>query len=164
MKKWFLRLFVALMTFILSVVLTGAFRFVFGGGAPVDVVAVEAPQPFTDFSDDHAQIMAVYNEYGTAQTRHDRAFFERVEAENFMLFVGRERLSREEDIQWMERQPLDTVYDVRVHRVRVLGNSAVSRGLMLVTYGDGSATEWPFIDVWVKRNGTWQIQSTTSSD
>jgi hypothetical protein len=108
--------------------------------------------------------MAVYNEYGAAQTRHDRAFFERVEAENFVLFVGRERLTREEDIQWMERQPLHTVYDVRVHRVRVFGNSAVSRGLMLVTYGDGSTNEWPFIDIWVKRNGVWKIQTTTSSD
>jgi hypothetical protein len=163
MKKWFIRLFVASMTFILSVVLTGAFRFLFGG-SPIDVVAVQAPRPFTDFRDDEAQIMAVYNEYGAAQTRHDRAFFERVEAENFVLFVGRERLTREEDIQWMERQPLDTVYDVRVHRVRVFGNSAVSRGLMLVTYGDGSTNEWPFIDIWVKRNGVWKIQTTTSSD
>src|ERR1044072_3623047 len=163
MKKWFLRFFVALMTFILSVVLTGAFRFLYGG-SPVDLVAVESPRPFTDFSEDQAQIMAVYNEYGAAQTRHDRAFFERVETENFVLFVGQSRLSREEDIQWMERQPLDTSYDVRIHRIRVFGNSAVSRGLMLVTYGDGSATEWPFIDVWVKRNGVWKIQSTTSSD
>ena len=163
MNKWFLRLFVALMTFILSVVLTGAFRFLFGG-SPMDVVAVEAPRPFTDFSADQAQIMAIYNEYGAAQTRHDRAFFERVEAENFVLFVGGARLTRDEDIQWMEGQPLDTVYDVRVHRVRVFGNSAVSRGLMLVTYGDGSTTEWPFIDVWVKRNGVWKIQTTTSSD
>lgn len=163
MKKWFLRLFVALLTFTLSVALTGAFRFLFGGG-PIDVVAVQAPRPFTDFYDDEAQIMAVYKEYGAAQTRHDRAFFESVEADNFVLFVGRERLTREEDIQWMERQPLDTVYDVRVHRVRVFGNSAVSRGLMLVTYGDGSTNEWPFIDVWVKRNGVWKIQTTTSSD
>ena len=162
MKKWFLRLSVALLTFILSVVLTGAFRFVFGG-SPIDL-AVQAPPPFSDYSDDQAQIMAVYSEYGAAQTRHDRAFFERVEAENFVLFVGRERLTREEDIQWMERQPLDTVYDVRVHRVRVFGNSAVSRGLMLVTYGDGSTNEWPFIDIWVKRNGIWKIQTTTSSD
>jgi hypothetical protein len=43
MKKWFIRLFVASMTFILSVVLTGAFRFLFGG-SPIDVVAVQAPR------------------------------------------------------------------------------------------------------------------------
>lgn len=164
MKKWFVRLFVALMTFILSVALTGALRFVFGGGPVPDVRVQEAPQPFVDFSEDQAQIMAVYNEYGAAQTRHDRAFFERIEDENFMLFCGRERLTREEDIQWMEGQPSDIVYDVRVHHVRVFGNSAVARGRMLVTYGDGQTNEWPFIDVWVNRNGTWQIQSTTSID
>ena len=163
MNKWFLRLSIALMTFILSVAVTGAFRFLFGAG-PMDVIAVQAPRSFSDFSGDEAQIMAVYGEYGAAQTRHDREFFERVEAENFVLFVGGERLNRDQDIAWMERQPSDTVYDVRVHRVRVFGNSAVSRGLMLVTYGDGSTSEWPFIDIWVKRNGTWQIQTTTSSD
>lgn len=163
MNKWILRLFVALMTFILSVALTGALRFLFGGSSVTDVVSV-APQPFVDFSDDQAQIAAIYSEYGAAQTRHDRAFFERVEAENFMLFSGRERLTREEDIQWMERQPPDTTYEVRIHRIRVFGNSAVSRGYMTVTYGNGATTEWPFIDVWVRRNGIWQIQSTTSSD
>jgi hypothetical protein len=125
---------------------------------------VETPQPFLDFSDDQAQIAAIYSEYGAAQTRHDRAFFERVEADNFMLFSGQERLTREQDIQWMESQPLDRTYEVRVHRIRVFGNSAVSRGHILVTYGNGQTASWPFIDVLVRRNGTWQIQSTTSSE
>jgi hypothetical protein len=164
MNKWFLRLFVALLTFLLSVALTGALRFVFGRGSATYIRAVEAPRPFLDFSDDQAQIAAIYNEYGEAQTRHDRAFFERVEADNFMLFTGRERLTREQDIQWMQSQPADMSYDVRVHHIRVFGNSAVARGDMLVTFGNGETTEWPFIDVWVKRYGTWQIQSTTSSE
>ena len=59
MNKWFLRLSIALMTFILSVAVTGAFRFLFGAG-PIDVIAVQAPRSFSDFSDDQAQIMAVY--------------------------------------------------------------------------------------------------------
>ncbi len=162
MNKWILRLFVALMTFILGVVLTGALRFLFGGGPAVAMDVVEAPQPFIDFFDDQAQIAAIYNEYGAAQTRHDRAFFERVEAENFMLFVGSARLTREEDIQWLERQPSDTTYEVYVHHLKVFGDTGVSRGRMLVKYGNGESAEWPFIDVWVKRNGTWLIQSTTS--
>jgi hypothetical protein len=163
MNKWVLRLFVALLTFILSIALTGAFRFLFGGSSVTDVVSV-APGPFTDFSDDQAQIAAIYNEYGAAQTRHDRAFFERIESENFVLFTGRERLTREEDIRWMEGQPSDITYEVRVHRIRVFGNSAVSRGFMTVTFGNGERSEWPFIDVWVRRNGAWKIQTTTSSD
>lgn len=168
MKKWFLRLFVALMTFILSVALTGAFRFLFGGSdttlIDVDNVVAVDPAPFTNFSDDRAQIAAVYSEYGAAQTRHDRAFFERVETENFMLFVSGQRLTREEDIQWMERQPSDISYEVRIHYIKVFGNSAVSRGYMMVTYPNGEQAEWPFIDVWVKQGSIWQIQSTTSSD
>jgi hypothetical protein len=162
MNKWILRLFVALMTFLLSIALTGAFRLLFGGG--VTDVVFETRRPYSDFFEDQAQIAAIYSEYGAAQTRRDRAFFERVEAENFMLFVGSRRLTRDEDIQWMESQPTDMSYDVRLLRLRVLGNSAIARGYMVVTYGNGATSEWPFIDVWVKRNGIWQIQSTTSSD
>ena len=160
MNKWILRLFVALMTFLLSVALTGAFRFLIGGGV-ADVV-LETPRPYLDFSEDQAQIAAIYSEYGAAQTRHDRAFFERVEAENFILFSGDRRLTRDQDLQWMESQPADLTYELRVHRIRVLGNSAVARGVISVTYPTGESNEWPFIDVWVRRNGVWQIQSTTS--
>jgi hypothetical protein len=157
MNKWILRIFVALMTFLLSIALTGAFRLLFGSSA----VVFEA-RPYLDFSSDQAEIAAIYSEYGDAQTRRDRAFFERVEADNFMLFVGSRRLTREEDIQWMESQPPDMRYEVRVHRLRVLGNSAIARGYMVVTYGNGASSEWPFIDVWVKHDGVWQIQNTTS--
>ena len=163
MKKWFLRLFVALMAFLLSVALTGAFRFLFGGGRSTELV-LQMPRPYIDYYEDQAQIAAIYKEYGAAQTRRDRAFFERVEAENFVLFVGSRRLTREEDIQWMEQQPSDITYEVGARHIRVLGNSAVARGYMLVTYSNGETSEWPFIDVWVRRNGVWQIQTTTSSD
>jgi hypothetical protein len=167
MKKWFLRLFIALMTFILSVGLTGALRFLFGSDKTlidVDNVVALDPVPFSNFYADHAQIAEIYSEYGAAQTRHDRAFFERNETENFMLFVSGQRLTREEDIQWMERQPSDISYEVRVDHIKVFGNSAVSRGYMTVTYANGEQAEWPFIDVWVKQGTMWRIQSTTSSD
>ena|SRR5689334_1141188 len=160
MNKWILRLLVALLTFLLSVALTGAFRFLFGHHDTV----LQFSRPYIEFSQDEAQIAAIYSEYGAAQTRHDRAFFERVEADNFILFTGQHQLTREQDIQWLESQPSDITYQVRIHRLRVLGNSAIARGYMTVTYGDGSTNDWPFIDVWVKRYGVWQIQSTTSSD
>ena len=162
MNKWIIRLFVALMTFILSVALTGALRFVFGGW--VTDVVLQSPPPVIDFyGDDQRQISAIYSLYGPAQTHHDRAFFERVEADNFVLFVGGEQLTREQDIQWLERQPTDTTYQVYVYYLNVFSDTAMSRGYMSVKYGNGETAEWPFIDVWVKRDGTWLIQSTTSS-
>src|ERR1044071_5405678 len=168
MKKWILRLFVALMAFILSVALTGALRFLFGGSGTtlidVDNVVAVNPMPFPNFSEDSAQIAEIYSEYGAAQTRHDRAFFERIETDNFMLFVSGQRLTRDEDIQWMERQPSDITYEARVLHIKVFGNSAVSRGFMTVRYGNGEQAEWPFIDVWVKQGNMWRIQTTTSSD
>ena len=164
MKKWFLRVLVALIAFTFSVVLTGVFRFLFGGRPTIARSVTTDTRPFMDFSEDHARIAEIYNEYGEAQTRHDRAFFERVETENFVLFVGSERLTRDEDIKWLEGQPADISYEVSINHIRVFGNSAVSRGRMLVTYGDGATAEWPFIDVWVKRGDTWQIQSTTASN
>ena len=164
MKKWFLRVLVALIAFTFSVVLTGVLRFFFGGGPAMDMSVPVDTRPFMDFSDDHAQIAAIYNEYGEAQTRHDRAFFERVETENFMLFTGTQRLTREQDLQWLEGQPTDISYEVRINHIKVFGNSAVAGGRVLVTFGDGAMAEWPFIDVWVKRGNTWQIQSTTASD
>jgi uncharacterized protein DUF4440 len=164
MKKWFLRVLVALIAFTFSVGLTGVLRFFFGGDSAMDMSVTVDTRPFMDFSDDHAQIAAIYNEYGDAQTRHDRAFFERVETENFVLFVGSHRLSRDEDLQWLEGQPSDISYETRINHIKVLGNSAVARGRMLITYGDGATAEWPFIDVLIKRGNTWQIQSTTASD
>ena len=164
MKKWFLRVLVALLAFTFSVVLTGVLRFFFGGGPAMDRPFAVESRPFMDFSDDHAQIASIYNQYGEAQTRHDRAFFERVETENFVLFSGSQRLTRDEDLQWLEGQPTDIGYDVRINHIKVFGNSAVARGRMLITYGDGGTAEWPFIDVLIKRGNTWQIQSTTASD
>ena len=164
MKKWFVRVLVALIAFMFSVALTGALRFFFGGPVTNAVTVVTDSRPFMDFTLDHAQIAEIYEQYGAAQTRHNRAFFERVEDENFMLFVGSERFTREQDIQWMERQPTDITYELRVNHIRVFGDSAVARGRLLVTDGDGLTTESPFIDVWLNRAGTWRIQSTTSID
>jgi len=59
----------------------------------------------TGFDKDEQQLLEIYREYGPAQTRHDRAFFERLETDEFMLFLGAEHLSREQDIRQMEKSP-----------------------------------------------------------
>jgi len=113
-------------------------------------------------SEDEAQIREIYRAYGPAQTRHDRQFFERIETEDFTLTVGNLKLSREEDIRWMEEQPFDSTYESRVDHVDVFDRLALAHGYLEVRSGDRVVRLWQFADVWVKRGNVWQIQSTMS--
>jgi len=159
MNKLFIRLFVAFVAFSLGLVLTSLFkpRDAFKQG----VLVLPVANSF-HVSEDEAQIYDIYREYGPAQTRHDREFFERIETEDFTLTVGNVKMSREEDIKWMESEPSDKIYSSRVDHVRVFGKLAVGHGYLEVRESNGVVRDWPFVDVWVKRNGTWRIQSTVS--
>ena len=153
MNKLFIRLFVALVAFSFGLVLTNFLKPTHRCDLRMSTVA---------FSADEAQIREIYREYGPAQTRHDRKFFERIETEDFTLTVGNMKLSREEDIKWMEEQPMDKTYVNKVGLVKVFDRLGVAHGYLEVWEGNGVVRVWPFADVWVKRNGTWRIQSTVS--
>ncbi|HKU78101.1 MAG TPA: hypothetical protein VJR02_29565, partial [Pyrinomonadaceae bacterium] len=71
-------------------------------------------------------------------------------------------LTRDEDIKWMESQPMDKTYLNRVDHVKVFDRLAIAHGYMEVRETTGVVRVWPFADVWVKRNGAWRIQSTVS--
>lgn len=157
MNKLFIRLFVAFVAFSFGLVLT---RFV--RPAHTCRVTVLSATPLSVLTEDETQIREIYREYGPAQTRHDRKFFERVETEDFTLSVGDMKLTREEDIKWMESQPMDKIYSTRVDHVKVFDRLAIAHGYMEVRETTGSVSAWPFADVWVKRNGAWRIQSTVS--
>ena len=159
MNKLFIRLFVAFVAFTFSLVLTNFIRPARRSARAVTIVV--APLSGTA-SEDEAQIREIYREYGPAQTRHDRNFFERIETEDFTLTVDSMKLSREEDIRWMEQQPTNSTYESRVDHVRVFDHLALAHGYLEVRNSDGSGRLWPFVDVWVKRENVWQIRSTTS--
>jgi len=160
MNKLFIRLFVAFVAFSFSLVLTNLVK----PARHYDRVTILSATPLSEFSisEDEIQIREIYREYGPAQTRHDREFFERIETEDFTLTVGGMKLSREEDIKWMEEQPTDKTYVNRVDHVKVFDRLAVAHGYLEVRESNGGVRIWPFADVWVKRNGAWRIQSTVS--
>jgi hypothetical protein len=162
MNKFFVRLFVACTCFVLSVALTSFSKLFRSADSAIDVVALQPAEPNFDFSDDEVQLREIYREYGPAQTRHDRAFFEKIEADDFRLFFDGKSLSREEDIQWMERTPTSMVFDNQPEYIKIFGNSAVVRGRLNVRYSNGYVYPGRYIDVWVRRGDRWQIQSTTS--
>ena len=163
MNKLFIRLAVAFVAFSFGLVLTGFIK-------PKSrcrserVVKVYSPFELSESvpSHDEEQIREIYLEYGPAQTQHDREFFERVETEDFTLTLGNLKMSREEDIKWMESQPTEKTYLSRVDHVKVFDRLAVAHGYLQVRHGNGVIQVWPFADVWVNRNGTWRIQSTVS--
>jgi len=158
MNKVFIRLTVAFIAFSFGLVLTNLTKprypvaFPYGS---VLVVEYSATQ-------DEAQIRQIYREYGPAQTRHDREFFERIETEDFTLTKGNLKISREEDIKLMENDDSNKTYMSRVDHVKVFDRLAVAHGYLEARDGNGVVRLWPFADVWVKRNGAWRIQSTIS--
>ena len=160
MNKLFIRLFVAFVAFSFGLILTNLIRprYTIKQAFPSESVLVFE---YAETGDD-AQIRKIYREYGPAQTRHDREFFERIETEDFTLTVGDLKMSREEDIKWMESEPSDKTYINRVDHLRVFDRLAVAHGYLEVRDGYGVVSLWPFADVWVKKNGAWRIQSTIS--
>ena len=160
MNKLFIRLFVAFVAFSFGLILTNLIRprYTYQQTFPYESVLVFE---YSETGDD-AQIRKIYREYGPAQTRHDREFFERIETEDFTLTVGDRKMSREEDIQSMESAPTDKTYISRVDHVRVFDRLAVAHGYLEGHDGNGVVRLWPFVDVWVKKNGAWRIQSTIS--
>jgi len=161
MNKLFIRLTVAFITFSFGLALTNLIK-----PRHPDVLTFQFQNVVAvyDYSltEDEKQIRQIYREYGPAQTRHDREFFERIETEDFTLTVGGLKMSREEDIKWMESQPADKTYMSRMDHVKVVDRLAVAHGYLEVRDGDGVVRLWPFVDVWVKQNGAWRIQSTVS--
>jgi hypothetical protein len=161
MNKLFIRLFVAFVAFGFGLVLTNLIKPRRTLELSFQVQNVVAVSDYSGTGDE-AQIRQIYREYGPAQTRHDREFFERIETEDFTLTVGNLKMSREEDIKWMESEPGDKTYQSRVDHVRVFDRLAVAHGYLEVRVGSDVVRLWPFADVWVKRNGAWRIQSTVS--
>ncbi len=110
-------------------------------------------------------LFEIYRDYALAQTNHDLAFFERVEADDFIVFQGYGRtLSRAEDIQWLRNSPAGITYTYDDLNVKIYGDAAVVTGRMTASYSDGHSYSWRWLDVCRRRGGRWQIQSTTQVD
>jgi len=111
-----------------------------------------------------AQLLAIYREYAAAQTRHDHAFFEKVEAEDFKLFLDGEVYSRAEDLKLMDESPAGLVYGIEDLNVEMKGDAAVVTGRMTERDKSGSVDSWRWLDVCVRRGGRWQVLSSTTVD
>lgn len=110
-------------------------------------------------------LLEIYRDYAEAQTNHDIEFFKNVEAEDYVLFSGGGKtMSRRATIEWLENSPSDVVYTLNDVNIKVYGDAAVVTGRVTATHSSNSSASWRWIDVCVKRDGRWQIQSTTQLD
>ena len=159
MRKLFLHLFVAALTFFFSLGLTRFLDSSSRTNATVPTPTVQLRNP-ADVALEQT-LREIYRQYGPAQTNHDRAFFERVESDRFILFDVDRNLTREQDIREMEGWPMDTVYECEVENIRIIGNSAVVTTRMHERSVNGGDVSWLSVDVWIKDGNRWQILSTT---
>lgn len=163
MRKLVLHLAIACCTFGVSVLMTNLWTSLKGKDLAVPTQRRPAANSMAAATD--PGLAEIYRDYASAQTNHDRAFFERVESDDFVLFMsGSKPLSRTEDIQLLNSFDNNVIYETDDVRMDIFGNTAVVTGRMIANYRDGTSYSWRWIDVCVKRDGRWQIQSTTDVD
>jgi len=159
-----LRIAVALLTFLFGLGLTSLRSFLFAPAAEFTENRLDLVVTNPLFNDEQ-ELRQIYSDYAGAQTSHDTAFFEQTEAEEFRLFSRTGRtLNRAEDIELLNSIDPSIRYDVEELEIQFQQNGAVVTGQMRATYPNGLSDSWHWIDVCVKRDGRWQILSTTQLD
>jgi ketosteroid isomerase-like protein len=118
---------------------------------------------------DEREILELYRQYEIAQTAHDAAFFERTEADSFILtYQSGGTLNRTQAIEALGRWPKDIKYTNDELNIQLHGDVAVVTGRMTARHGDGetggATSQWQWVDLLKKRAGRWQILSTTQID
>ncbi|MEP6901408.1 MAG: nuclear transport factor 2 family protein [Actinomycetota bacterium] len=117
-----------------------------------------------------AKLMQVERDIGAANIKRDKAFFERIEADEFIFTdSGGGITTKTEDVASLDKPPGEfklVSYIVDEMKVSVYGNAAVVTGrTTTVSRGkDREATNKSrFTDVFVKRGGRWQLVAGHSS-
>ncbi len=120
-------------------------------------------------SADEQEIRRLQHEWMNAWARGDRAAIERILAPDYTLTVSSMPARPVTREQWIGMLPRYTTkgFEYRDMRVRLFGHVAIvsSIGRGIGAKVDGVDRSFPFFltDVWVKRNGRWQVAARYSS-
>ena len=121
-------------------------------------------------SSTEAELMQIERDIGDANMRRDKAFFERIEADEFIFTdSGGGLTTKAEDVGSFDKPAGDTKlvsYVPDEMKVTIYGNTAVVTGRVTSTYKSpkGEAViRSRFTDVFVKKKGRWQIVAGHSS-
>lgn len=117
-----------------------------------------------------AELIQLERDIGQANIRRDKAFFERIEADEFLFTDSAGGITtKAEDVAGLDKPAGETrliAYDVDDARVSLYGKNAVVTGRVTSTYRNKdkeTVVRTRFTDVFVRRNGRWQIVAGHSS-
>jgi hypothetical protein len=118
-----------------------------------------------------AQLTQIERDIGKANVERDYAFFDKVEADEF-VFTGSNgaTFTKKEDLEGL-KEPASPdsrlqAYDVSELRIKLYGDAAVVTGKVVtkgLSKGKEYTSESRFTDVFVWRDGRWQIVAGHSS-
>ena len=117
-----------------------------------------------------AELMQIERDIGQANIRRDKAYFERIEADEFIFTdSGGGLTTKAEDVASLDKPVGDVKlvsYEVDDMKVRLYDDTAVVTG-RTTTVSRAKDREFMsksrFTDVFVKRNGKWQLVAGHSS-
>ncbi|PYS90848.1 MAG: hypothetical protein DMF62_03970 [Acidobacteria bacterium] len=116
------------------------------------------------------ELMKIERDIGDANVRRDKAFFERIEADEFIFTDSGGRLTtKAEDVGSFDKPTGETKlvsYVPDEMKVSIYGNTAVITGRVASTYKSlkgETVIRSRFTDVFVKKKGRWQIVAGHSS-
>ena len=116
------------------------------------------------------ELMDLERDIGAANVRRDKAFFEWIEADEFIFTDSAGGVTtKAEDVASLDKPAGDfklVSYDVDDMKVRVYGNTAVVTGrttTKLQSKDREVVSRSRFTDVFVKRDGRWQLVAGHSS-
>ena len=118
-----------------------------------------------------SELMQIERDIGDANVRRDKAFFERIEGDEFVFIDSAGGMTtKAEDVASLDKPAGGTrlvSYVPSEMNVRVYGNTAVVTGLVTSTYKNADreiVARNRFTDVFVKRDGRWQLVAGHSSN
>jgi ketosteroid isomerase-like protein len=164
MRKLVIHLAIACCTFGLSVFLTSILSWWPRADIPVQTLYVRVSESAPTISSIEPGLLEIYRDYAQAQTNHDIAFFESVEADDYVLFSDGKALSRTDTIEWLKSSSADITYKLEDVNMEIYGDAAIVTGRITASHRYGYRSSWRWIDVCVRRDGRWQIQNTTQID
>ena len=122
------------------------------------------------YSKTEQELIQLERDIGQANILRDKAFFEKVEADEFIFTdSGGGVTTKTEDVASLDKAAGDTkliAYDLDEVRVNIYGDTAVVNAIGISTYRTkdrDAVVRNRFTDVFVKRAGRWQLVAGHSS-